>query len=161
MKWTEGEIDGVIIKPLKKFSDSRGWLLEVFRSDEIPESLMPAMGYVSLTLPGVTRGPHEHLQQTDTFAFVGPGNLRVTLWDKRVSSRSYGKKFVSVAGQDNPVVMVIPPGVVHCYKNISAHDGWVLNFPNRLYAGKGKKEKVDEIRYEDSGSGAFLEDSSD
>ena len=156
MKWTEGEIDGVTIRPLKRFNDPRGWLMEVFRADEMPSDVMPAMGYVSLTRPGVTRGPHEHVAQTDTFAFVGPGNLRVTLWDKRASSRTRGRKFAIVAGEDNPVAMIIPPGVVHCYQNISDHDGWVLNFPNRLYAGQGKKEKVDEIRYEDSGSGALL-----
>lgn len=44
--------------------------------------------------------------------------------------------------------MTIPPGVVHAYRNTSDVAGWVFNGPNRLYAGPGKKEKVDEIRHE-------------
>ena len=45
--------------------------------------------------------------------------------------------------------MIIPPGVVHAYKNVADRPGWVFNVPNRLFAGKNKKEPVDEIRYEE------------
>ena len=31
-----GEIEGVIIRPLKRFEDKRGWLSELFRADELP-----------------------------------------------------------------------------------------------------------------------------
>jgi dTDP-4-dehydrorhamnose 3,5-epimerase len=39
--------------------------------------------------------------------------------------------------------------VVHAYKNVSQLPGWVFNAPNRLYAGPGRREPVDEIRHED------------
>jgi dTDP-4-dehydrorhamnose 3,5-epimerase len=58
-------------------------------------------------------------------------------------------------GEDNPVVVVVPPGVVHGYRNLASTDGLVLNFPNRLYAGEGRKQPVDEIRYEEEDSAAF------
>lgn len=148
MQWKEGEIEGVRVRPLAKRPDPRGWLAELFRSDETDPDLMPAMGYVSLTHPGVTRGPHEHAEQTDFFAFVGPGNLEVRLWDQRKGSHTRGNMLSLKAGEDNPVMLAVPPGVVHCYRNISDRDCLVLNFPNRLYAGKSHKEKVDEIRYE-------------
>ena len=45
-------------------------------------------------------------------------------------------------------MVVIPPGVVHAYKNVSQHPGWVFNAPNRLYAGWGKQRPVDEVRHE-------------
>jgi dTDP-4-dehydrorhamnose 3,5-epimerase len=32
----------------------------------------------------------------------------------------------------------------------------VLNFPNRLFAGRGKKLPVDEIRYEDAKDTPFV-----
>ena len=32
----------------------------------------------------------------------------------------------------------------------------VLNFPNRLYAGEGKKNPVDEIRHETDPTNIFL-----
>jgi dTDP-4-dehydrorhamnose 3,5-epimerase-like enzyme len=49
----------VLVKPLAKWSDARGWLCEMFRRDELPASFDPAMGYMSMTEPGVLRGPHE------------------------------------------------------------------------------------------------------
>ena len=47
------------------------------------------------------------------------------------------------------MTVLVPPGVVHAYRNVSEENGLVFNVPNRLYAGWGKKEPVDEIRHED------------
>ena len=149
MNWTEGQIDGVCVRPLKRYTDARGWLMELYRADETPAAEMPVMGYVSLTHPGVTRGPHEHKDQTDNFAFFGPGNLRVRLWDRREGSPTRGRMTTIEAGEDNPISLTVPPGVVHAYRNTSDRDAWVLNFSNRLYRGAGRREPPDEIRYED------------
>ncbi len=153
-----GKIHDVIIKKLQKYVDDRGWLVELFRVDEIDETHAPAMSYVSQTYPGVTRGPHEHVDQTDYFAFVGPSNFKLYLWDNRQDSATYGIRMVVFLGEDNPGIAVIPPGVVHAYKNIGTGVGWVFNAPNRLYAGKDKKEKVDEIRHEDEVDSPFVPD---
>lgn len=147
--WQEGLIDGVIIRPTLKHKDSRGWLAEIFRSDEIDPGIMPVMSYVSVTAPGVSRGPHAHKTQTDTFAFLGPGSFIVKLWDNRANSPTMGTVQTIEAGQDNPVIVTVPPGIVHGYRNISEIDAWVINCPNQLFAGKNKKEQIDEIRYED------------
>lgn len=144
----EGRIEGVIIKDIKKHSDERGWLIELFRQDEIKEGIYPVMSYISMTLPSVVRGPHEHTEQTDYFVFLGPSNFKLLLWDNRPHSLSFKNKMELIVGEDNPKLVIIPPGIVHAYKNIGKKPGLVLNFPNRLYAGWGKKEKVDEIRYE-------------
>lgn len=140
------DIEGVTIKPLKRFTDARGWLTELFREDELPEGFQPVMGYISLTHPGIARGPHEHRDQTDGFVFLS-GSLRLTLWENR-PGRARVKEVYEV-GENNPVFVTVPPGVVHAYQNIGAADAFVLNFPDRLYAGRGRKEPVDEIRYED------------
>ena len=155
MDWKDGNIDGVVVRPAVLHADARGWLAEIFRADDLAPGDMPAMGYVSVTRPGVTRGPHEHAAQTDCFGFLGPGTFRVYLWDQRPASPTRGCRMIVVAGEQRPTVMVVPPGVVHAYRNISERDSWVMNFPNRLYAGKGKKERVDEIRYEDRASSDF------
>ena len=63
----ETKIYGVVIRKVEKFSDERGWLCEIFRKDNIDESISPVMSYISMTKPGIVRGPHEHLQQTDYF----------------------------------------------------------------------------------------------
>ena len=114
-----------------------------------PPMAKPRMGYISQTLPGISRGPHAHREQTDYFVFLGPGDFKLFLWDPREDSPSAGKKQVVVVGQSNPQSALVPPEVVHGYKNISDVPGLVLNFPDRLYAGEGKREPVDEIRYED------------
>lgn len=152
--WTDGTIDGVTVEPFKVFSDDRGWLSELFRRDELPEADHPAMGYLSSTKPGVARGPHEHVDQTDRFAFFH-GVYRVVMWDARRDSATYGMRQEMHAGENNAVVVVIPPGVVHAYRNVGATDAYVLNFPDRLYAGHGKTEPVDEIRHEDDPESPF------
>lgn len=143
------EIDGVIIRELHKHYDPRGWLAELFRGDELPSEFHPAMSYVSMTMPGVTRGPHEHTDQADLFCFLGPATFRLYLWDNRAGSPTYGRSFVTDLGEERYAMVVVPAGVVHAYQNISSVDGLVFNAPNRLYRGEGRKEPVDEIRHED------------
>jgi len=140
------EIPGVEVRPLQARADARGWLAELFRSDQLPDELHPAMGYVSVTLPGQARGPHEHRQQTDLFCFPGPGDLDLYLWDARAGASGGGQ--VLRVGASNPVLVIVPPGVVHGYRAVGDGPALVLNFANRLYAGAGRAEPVDEIRHE-------------
>ena len=156
MEWTKGQIEGVVIKKLVKHVDERGFLVETFRIDELPEGLRPVMSYVSYTEPGITRGPHEHKAQTDIFSFIGPGNFMVKLWDNRRDSKTYGNCMKFFAGEDNPLTVVVPPGVVHGYKNVSKTiRGMVINYPDKLFMGWGRSEEVDEIRHEVVHDGKF------
>jgi dTDP-4-dehydrorhamnose 3,5-epimerase len=150
IEFKKGKIDRVVVRELAKYLDERGWLAELFRQDEIDPAYMPAMGYISMTQAGIARGPHEHVEQVDYFGFIGPSNFKIYLWDNRKSSPTYNVRQIVYAGEDSPQSVIIPPGVVHAYKNIGGKQGMVLNFPNRLFAGKGKKEKVDEIRHEEN-----------
>jgi len=54
----DADIRDVVVRDLRQFTDSRGWLTELFRHDELPVEFFPAMTYISSTVPGVTRGPH-------------------------------------------------------------------------------------------------------
>lgn len=141
-------IEDVLIRPLSRHADARGWLVELYREDELEKSIHPVMAYISQTLPGVVRGPHEHRDQTDYFAFIGPGDFELVLWDARPDSLTHGVQTKAIYGESNPCAVTIPPGVVHAYRNVSNVPGWVFNGPNQLYAGVGKKEPVDEIRHE-------------
>jgi dTDP-4-dehydrorhamnose 3,5-epimerase len=158
MEFRKGPIQDVVVTPLRKFADERGWLSEIFRQDEVPASSHPAMGYVSLTLPGVVRGPHEHVDQTDLFCFLGPGEFKLTLWDNRPQSATFLNRLELVVGEANPASVLVPPGVVHGYRCVSFGPGSVINCPNRLFAGTGKAEPVDEIRHEDDPANPFVVD---
>jgi len=156
VEFTPGDIEGVIKEELTRYEDKRGWLIEVFRQDELLEDLYPLMGYISLTHPGVTRGPHEHRFQWDHFVFLGSSTFRLFLWDNRPSSPTYRNQLILTAEEGHPLRVVIPPGIVHAYQNRGEKPGLVLNFPNQLYRGWGKKEEVDEIRWEERKDSPFV-----
>jgi dTDP-4-dehydrorhamnose 3,5-epimerase len=157
-QFKSGEIEGVIWKPLRKYQDTRGWLCELFRHDEVPAEFHPVMAYISMTEAGIARGPHEHADQADFFCFLGPSNFKMYLWDNRPKSATYLHREVKVVGTDNLMSLIVPPGVVHAYKNIGKEPGVVFNCPNRLYKGPGRKEPVDEIRHEEDERTFFLLD---
>lgn len=140
-------IKDVVIKKLNKFEDERGWLAEIYRNDEVDYN--PVMSYVSVTKPGVVRGPHEHVYQADCFVFLGPGSFELYLWDRRKSSETNGEHVKIEVGEDKPTMVIVPPGVVHGYKCVSDVDAWCINLPDKLYKGDSKKEEVDEIRWEE------------
>jgi dTDP-4-dehydrorhamnose 3,5-epimerase len=155
MNYNTGKIHDVVVRDLTKYKDNRGWLMELFRSDVIPKEFLPEMSYISQTEAGVARGPHEHKDQADLFCFIGPSTFRIYLWDARKDSPTFGQKMVFDAGEQNAQAVIVPRGVVHAYKNIGSVQGWVINLPNRLYAGKERKEPVDEIRHESDPNSPF------
>ncbi|MEP6636429.1 MAG: dTDP-4-dehydrorhamnose 3,5-epimerase family protein [Acidobacteriota bacterium] len=150
-----GAVKGVIVRDLRKFVDSRGWLAELFRHDDIDPEFHPVMTYISSTDPGVTRGPHEHVDQADFFCFIGPSNFKLRVWDNRRESETYNNVMTIVAGEDAPMSALIPAGAVHAYRNVGEVSGIVINCPNRLYMGEGKREPIDEIRHEDDPNTIF------
>lgn len=158
MSFIEGDINDVIVYPLKKFYDDRGWLAELFRHDELLEEFHPVMSYISFTQPGVQRGPHEHVDQADLFCFIGPSTFKMRMWDNRRRSTTFNHIVTLFVGQENPQAVVVPKGVVHGYKNVGEIDGMVINCPNRLYMGEGKREPIDEIRHEDDPDTIYVMD---
>ncbi|MCD4694302.1 dTDP-4-dehydrorhamnose 3,5-epimerase family protein [bacterium] len=139
-------IEGVKVKDLKKFNDDRGWLTEIYRQDELDYTSV--MSYISITKPGIVRGPHEHVYQSDCFVFVGPGDFELHLWDRREDSPTYKEYLKIKVGESSPKLVIVPPGVVHGYKCVSKIDALSINFPDKLYKGVDKKEEIDEIRWE-------------
>lgn len=147
------EIDGVVFFKLDRHEDERGWLIELFRNDCLLSENFPVMTYISQTKPGVVRGPHEHKTQSDLFCFIGPGDFELFLWERAGHGSPYEERHL--VGESNPTAVIIPPGVVHAYKNISVYPGVVFNAPNKLFAGPGKCYPIDEIRYEEDSTSPF------
>lgn len=158
MAFIDGPINDLVVRPLVLFSDERGWLAELFRDDELPADLRPAMAYLTSTHPGAIRGPHEHVGQSDYFAAAGPGEFEFVCWDARTDSTTFGRRMRFRAGAEQPCVVTIPPGVVHAFRNVGDAPGLIFNAPNRLYAGPGRNEPVDEIRHELNPQSPYLAD---
>jgi dTDP-4-dehydrorhamnose 3,5-epimerase len=158
MNFIEGAINDVIVYGLKKYYDDRGWLAELFRHDELAEEFYPVMSYISFTQPGIQRGPHEHVDQADLFCFIGPSIFKMRMWDNRRESPTFNYVMTLFVGQENAHAVIVPKGVVHGYKNVGETDGMVINCPNRLYMGEGKREPIDEIRHEDDPNTIYVMD---
>lgn len=126
-----GLIEGVEIKQLKTFADERGSLTEILRRDD---PIFDGFGqcYVSVSYPGVIRGWHYHKKQTDYFTCVS-GMIKVPLYDMREDSPTYGHLNQFFIGEDNRIVVKIPVGVLHGFKNVGVTPCYLLNFPTEPY----------------------------
>lgn len=153
MKTIETGIADIVLRELDRYEDPRGWLSEIYRMDELDHT--PSMGYISMTHAATARGPHEHRLQTDLFVFTGPGDFTVYLYDNRDESPTAGASFAETFGESRPALLIVPPRIVHAYRCSDAGPGWVINLPDKLYAGQGKKSPVDEIRHEDDAESPF------
>ena len=107
-------IQDVIVKKLVTHSDDRGYFREVVREDD---NLLRHFGQSSITktYPGVIKAFHWHHNQDDLW-YVVDGMARVVLYDRRPGSPTRGVTQVVYAGEDNPVVILIPIGVAHGYQ---------------------------------------------
>ncbi len=131
-------IEGVIVRPLKKNADERGFLMEILRSDwEGFEKF--GQSYASLNYPGVIRAWHYHKKQTDYFVCLS-GMIKVPLFDGREKSKTYRQINEFLMGDDNPILVKIPPGVYHGYKTVGVRPSLLVNFPTELYDPRASDE---------------------
>lgn len=124
-------IEGVTVKNLRNITDERGRLMEILRSDE---PLYEKFGQVYLTTnyPGVVKAWHFHKKQTDNICCL-KGAVKVVLYDARTDSPTL-KGLVEVCiGDFNPALIVIPPGVYHGWKCISAEESLIVSIPTEPY----------------------------
>lgn len=135
-----GLIDGVNIKELRLIPDERGYLMEMLRSDD-PIFQKFGQVYLSVAYPGVVKGWHYHKVQTDNFTIV-KGMMKVVLYDAREGSPTHGEVNEFFMGELNPILVTIPPGVLHGMKAIGEGPGVLVNCPTEPY----DYESPDEYR---------------
>lgn len=133
-------IHGVTIKKLKVIPDERGMLMEMLRNDD---DFFQKFGqvYMSMAYPGVVKGWHFHKVQTDHFVIV-KGMMKVVLYDQRDDSPTKGEVNEYFMGEQNQILLVIPPGVLHGMKCISTEPALLINIPTEPY----KYGEPDEFR---------------
>jgi dTDP-4-dehydrorhamnose 3,5-epimerase len=120
-------ISDVIIKKLNVHADipdtdealaEPGFLMEILRADE---KLLKKFGQTTFTVAyqGTIKAFHYHAKQDDLW-FVATGRAMIVLYDKRENSPTKGETQVIYAGVGNYKLVVIPVGVAHGYKVLSA-----------------------------------------
>jgi dTDP-4-dehydrorhamnose 3,5-epimerase len=124
-------IDGAAVKKLKLVADSRGYLMEMLRSDW-PEFMQFGQSYVTACYPGVIKAWHYHKLQWDHFVCVH-GMARVVLYDAREGSPTKGSVNEFHIGRLNPVLLKIPSLVYHGFTAEGPDTALIVNYPTELY----------------------------
>ena len=124
-------IDGVHTRLMKIIADERGRLAEILRSDS---DIFKKFGQVYFTTayPGVIKAWHYHKIQTDYF-FCIKGMAKLVLYDSRKDSPTFKMINEFSTGEDNPLLVVIPPHVYHGFKTISSEESIMINIPTEPY----------------------------
>jgi dTDP-4-dehydrorhamnose reductase/dTDP-4-dehydrorhamnose 3,5-epimerase-like enzyme len=131
----------VQIDIIKSYSDSRGYVSEVFRNDD-PQFRDAKQCYISETKPLVQRGVHQHNEQTDDFISIN--NRLLYRFVNPIT-----KEVVSYTTNPGEITRVIvKPPILHSYINLSESIAFTMNFPDQLFKGINKSKEIDEIRYE-------------
>ncbi len=124
-------IQDVKTKRLRVIPDERGWLMEILRCDDDVYKKFGQV-YLSAVYPGVVKGWHYHKVQTDHFSIVS-GMAKVVLYDQREGSPTHGEINEFFMGELNPILLVIPPLVLHGMKGIGTRPAYLINCPTEPY----------------------------
>ncbi len=133
-------IEGVQTKLLRVIPDERGYLMEMLRADD-PFFQKFGQVYLSVVYPGVVKGWHYHQRQTDHFVVV-KGMAKVVLYDRREASATHGEVNEFFVGERNPMLIVIPPLVLHGMKGVGSEPAYLINIPSEPYS----HDQPDEFR---------------
>lgn len=139
-------IHDVKVKPLELKNDFRGFLMEMLRSDD---ALFQRFGQVYITgcRRGLAKAWHYHSVQIDHFVCVA-GRALLVLCDTREGSPTHGRaqEFVLEAppSENHPPLLVqIPPFVVHGFTALDCDEARIVNVPTQLY----RYDDPDEHRF--------------
>ena len=131
-------IHGIQVKELDVHADERGRLVEILKRDE-PFFNKFGQVYMTTAYPGVTKAWHYHRKQEDNF-FVVRGMMKIVCFDDRKGSPTRKSINEFFAGEHNPIVVKIPPGVFHGFKCISDTEAIVINTVTEPYNPKAPDE---------------------
>jgi dTDP-4-dehydrorhamnose 3,5-epimerase len=117
-------VTGVLVLPLRRFDDPRGWFMELRRESLLPDRTLQTN--LSFSRAGTVRGLHYHARgQNDLFVCV-QGMIRVVALDQ-----SSGETFSVDVGDDNPAAVWVPGHLAHGFEALT--DALVLYHVTREY----------------------------
>ena len=107
-------IHDIKITPLKIIPNEKGKVMHMLRKDSPVFSQFGEI-YFSCAWPGVVKGWHAHKSMTVNNAVI-VGHAKLVLYDIREGSPSRGELMEIFLGEDNYVLVQIPPGIMNGYK---------------------------------------------
>jgi dTDP-4-dehydrorhamnose 3,5-epimerase len=118
-------IKGVSITSLKSFLDERGMVRHMLRCTDPHFSRFGEI-YFSTIFPGAIKAWHVHRKMELNYATI-VGNIKLVLYDDRKGSQTYQELQEIFMGEDNYVLVKIPPNVVNGFKAIGNEQAIVAN----------------------------------
>lgn len=107
-------IDGVQIVPLRQIVDERGKIMHMMKATD-PHFQQFGEIYFSCSWPGTVKAWHVHTRMTVNNAVIS-GRAKLVLYDLREGSSTRGQLQEIFLGEDNYVLVQIPPGIANGYK---------------------------------------------
>lgn len=107
-------IDGVKIVPLRQIVDERGKIMHMMKATD-PHFEQFGEIYFSCSWPGTVKAWHVHTKMTVNNAVLS-GRAKLVLYDLREGSPTRGELQEIFLGEDNYVLVRIPPGIANGYK---------------------------------------------
>ncbi len=118
-------IEGVAVSPRKIIPDDRGKVMHHLKATD-PEFEAFGEIYFSTVNPGVVKGWHLHHRMIINYV-VPMGMIKLVLFDIREGSKTKGELQEIYLGQDNHVLVKVPPGVWNGFKGLGVTPSLVAN----------------------------------
>ena len=118
-------IDGVQVVPLRQIPDERGKIMHMLRVDA-PHFEKFGEVYFATAYPGAIKAWHVHKRQTQNYVVV-QGMAKVVLYDSRPDSPTKGEIQEVFMGEDNYILLKIPPGIINGWKGIGTKSVLLAN----------------------------------
>jgi dTDP-4-dehydrorhamnose 3,5-epimerase len=149
MEIKKGEIEGVVIKPLKRIPDERGTIMHGVRKDTMLNEFGEV--YFKKLYTGVINGWHVHEKLILNYICVY-GMIKLVLCDMRENSKTKGNLQEIFMGDDNYCLVHIPPGIANGSKGLGKHFSILCNIASEPHDSKLRYKRIDphskEISYD-------------
>ncbi len=118
-------ITGVAVHPLRRIPDERGMVMHMLRADA-PHFERFGEIYFSTVYPNVVKGWHLHRRMTLNYAVVS-GMIKLVLYDDREDSPTRSEVMELLVGDQNYVLVTVPPLVWNGFKGVGTAPAIVAN----------------------------------
>jgi len=141
-----GQIDDIILSPLKIISVSGGDVLHAMKFDD-PGYVGFGEAYFSIINPGEVKAWKRHRQMTLNLV-VPSGAARFVVYDDRKNSVSCGTFQVITLSKENYCRLTIPPMLWVGFQGMDGNASMLLNIADIKHSpSEVDRKDIDEIKY--------------
>jgi len=119
-------IKGVQVTNKRIIPDDRGKIMHIMKSSDEQFNTFGEV-YCSTVFPGVVKGWHMHKEMTLNYVVL-KGNIKFVLFDARIDSPTYKEIQEIIIGENQYVMVTVPPFVWNGFKGIGLEEAFVINF---------------------------------